>query len=255
MARLFIDGDDRPIRQVMFRGRALYARIDENSKRVLWGLSPHSIWLTKADVILSRGHSRLRLEPIASVGLRRLLQEWALQFDGVTYVCWPGYPAAAQLRDAVAEVRKIQRAARPDPNAPNYLGWCSWDWNGEFLEDPWTGRQWHGLELVEYQWQLGQTGIRAKRIPRDWRHAEPHPDLVSQKVSLPYGRRVPRVSGIVERFGYYVVEKEGWRAERALIRQLLAPTAGVQMLLKRAYPEVQIFCRDDEPTPAVRQRD
>jgi len=54
------------------------------------------------------------------------------------------------------------------------------------------------------------------------------------------GPPAPLVTGLVERFGRYVLGTEGWRAEWVVIRKLRAPTPEIAEALARAYPEVEI---------------
>src|SRR5258707_15280438 len=52
---------------------------------------------------------------------------------------------------------------------------------------------------------------------------------------------VPLITGIVERFGRYVLGTEGWRAEWVMIRKLKAPSTQIGLLLEQAYPDVEVF--------------
>lgn len=51
----------------------------------------------------------------------------------------------------------------------------------------------------------------------------------------------PIVTGVVERFGRYVLGTEGWRAEWVIVRKLRAPTPEIAEALGRVYPEVEII--------------
>jgi hypothetical protein len=51
----------------------------------------------------------------------------------------------------------------------------------------------------------------------------------------------PIVTGIVERFGRYVLGTEGWRAEWVIVRKLRAPTPEIAEALGRVYPDVEII--------------
>jgi hypothetical protein len=51
----------------------------------------------------------------------------------------------------------------------------------------------------------------------------------------------PVVTGIVERFGRYVLGTEGWRAEWVIVRKLCAPTPEIAEALGRVYPDVEII--------------
>jgi hypothetical protein len=52
----------------------------------------------------------------------------------------------------------------------------------------------------------------ARRMPRDWRRADPRLTEIGHC----------HVHGIVERFGRYVLGTKGWRAEWVVIRELMA---------------------------------
>lgn len=52
------------------------------------------------------------------------------------------------------------------------------------------------------------------------------------------------ISGIVERFGKYVLGTDGWRAEHVIIRKLLAPTTEIGLELERVYPDVEVIYAD-----------
>jgi hypothetical protein len=51
----------------------------------------------------------------------------------------------------------------------------------------------------------------------------------------------PIVTGIVERYGRYVLGTEGWRAEWVIVRKLCAPTPEIAEALGRVYPDVEII--------------
>jgi hypothetical protein len=48
------------------------------------------------------------------------------------------------------------------------------------------------------------------------------------------------VTGIVERFGRYVLGSEGWRAEWVVIRELQAPSVEIMLALMQRYPDVRV---------------
>jgi hypothetical protein len=74
-------------------------------------------------------------------------------------------------------------------------------------------------------------------MPRDWTQAEwdNHDDPAMSTKCL---------SGVVERFGRYVLGTVGWRAEWVVIRKLRAPTTEIGLALETAYPEVKVVYED-----------
>jgi hypothetical protein len=79
-------------------------------------------------------------------------------------------------------------------------------------------------------------GWYARRLPRDWRRADPRATEIGYC----------EVHGIVERLGRYVLGREGWRAEWVVIRELSAPDAQTALALMRRNPEAQIHVRERE---------
>lgn len=59
------------------------------------------------------------------------------------------------------------------------------------------------------------------------------------------------ISGIVERYGKYVLGKEGWRAEIVHIRKLLAPNTEIGLALERAYPDIEVIYSQPADAPAA----
>jgi hypothetical protein len=64
------------------------------------------------------------------------------------------------------------------------------------------------------------------------------PSITSQVVHV---TGIAHVTGIVERFGKYVLGTEGWRAEWVMIRTLKAPSVEIGLALEQAYPDVEIY--------------
>lgn len=62
---------------------------------------------------------------------------------------------------------------------------------------------------------------------------------------------LPTISGIVERFGRYVLGTEGWRAEWVIIRKLLAPNTEIGLALERAYPDVEVIYAQPADAPST----
>jgi hypothetical protein len=63
------------------------------------------------------------------------------------------------------------------------------------------------------------------------------------------------IRGIVERFGRYVLGTEGWRAEMAMIKQLLAPDDEIGLELERAYPDVEVIYDMPQSVPTSAAKD
>jgi hypothetical protein len=135
-------------------------------------------------------------------------------------------------------------ATQPDPGAPDTLGWRIWHWDAErqLLRSPDQGTLWHSGELLVERWDVssvlrGRGGIHARRMPRNWLQAEwgNHDGPVMSTKCL---------SGVVERFGRYVLGTVGWRAEWVVIRKLRAPTTEIGLALETAYPEVEVIYED-----------
>jgi hypothetical protein len=150
-----------------------------------------------------------------------------------------------EQREMLRRAAMVRRAAaQPDPHAPDTLGWRIWHWDAErqLLCSPQQGTLWYSAELRVERWDessvlRGVAGIHARRMPRNWLQAEwgDH-DLAATYPNC--------LSGVVERFGNYVLGTSGWRAEWVVIRKLRAPTSEVGLALETAYPEVEIVYED-----------
>lgn len=136
----------------------------------------------------------------------------------------------------------------PDRSAPSSLGWRSWIWDEHThaLLSPTQKTPWLDPELRCEMWDTseairGVAGIHAHLVPQDW-------ELVASEYagarwvtgSVQSAGAAPLVTGVVERFGRYVLGTEGWRAEWVVIRKLRAPTAEIADALARIYPDVEI---------------
>jgi hypothetical protein len=181
---------------------------------------------------------------------------------GVPACRWPYFPTRLEIVTAAREKRKQLKEAReqqlrwreeqtrrqakiqacaPAPDAPDTLGWRGWRFDGEVLISPMQGTRWNDTTLRVDQWSdsdvvRGVAGIHARRLPRDWRQADP--------AVTDIGRC--DVHGIVERFGRYVLGTEGWRAEWVVIRELMAPNTEIALALMRKYPDVRVHVREQE---------
>src|SRR5262245_6306358 len=136
---------------------------------------------------------------------------------------------------------RAAHASAPAPDAPDTLGWRGWRWNGRVLVSPMQRTEGHDTTLRAEEWSdsaavRGFAGIHARRLPRDWRKADP---LLTE-----IGRC--DVHGIVERFGRFVLGTEGWRAEWVVIRELMAPDTKTALALMRKYPDVRVHVKEQE---------
>lgn len=178
---------------------------------------------------------------------------WILRHDVYGLVAtwgWGPRPSRDEIRSAViaqraarARALRQQRAARPDTAAPNTLGWRAWVWDDaeRCLRSPHRGIPWIGPDLRVERWDesealRGVAGIHARLMPRDWIRAGWPARGESEGPSS--ADRI--VTGIVERYGRYVLGTHGWRAEHVVIRELCAPSVRVMIALMRAYPEARV---------------
>lgn len=118
---------------------------------------------------------------------------------------------------------------------PDTLGWRGWlttVTDGKaVLRSPQQDTVWHDTELRCDKWceddvVRGVAGIHALLAPEHWQ------DLVWE-----YG--AASVTGLVERFGKFVLGEDGWRAEWVIVRELCAPPE-LAAQLALSYPEVKI---------------
>jgi hypothetical protein len=141
----------------------------------------------------------------------------------------------------------VRHATEPSAEAPDTLGWRGWRLKGGLLVSPLRNTPWLDSTLRAERWSdcaavCGAAGIHARRLPRDWRQADPGVTEIGRC----------DVHGIVERFGRYVLGTEGWRAEWAAIRELMAPDARTASALMRRYPEVKVHIRAREASDGHR---
>lgn len=144
------------------------------------------------------------------------------------------------------ERRRIgDEAARPDADAPTTLGWRIWRWDDGILRSPQQGTPWPTAELRVEDWVdsaalRGVAGIHALRVPVDPTRARWPAKSCGVWVTTPN----IQITGIVERFGRYVLGTEGWRAEWVFIRKLYAPSTEIGLALETMYPEVEVHYAD-----------
>lgn len=135
----------------------------------------------------------------------------------------------------------------------NTFGWRSWIWSpiAKKLMSPSQGTIWNEAELHCAAWDenatvRGLAGIHARLVPQDWTKAtssEVRPSSDWQHHG-PGQFSPPTITGIVERFGRFVLGTEGWRAEWVVIRKLHAPSTDIGLALEAAYPDVEIVYED-----------
>lgn len=133
---------------------------------------------------------------------------------------------------------------KADPKQPDTLGWREWVWDGanKCLRSPSQGTLWPTDRHVADKWSKddavrGVAGIHALLVPRHWK-------LLTEFDCFPLGGGAGVVTGVVERFGKYVLGTEGWRAEEVIIRELLAPTTEIGLALEQKYPDVIVHYPD-----------
>jgi hypothetical protein len=186
-------------------------------------------------------------------GVRR-----AVAKDGVTLI-WA--PHIVRRRRMIYKVDGIQyetraraRAAvatRPDPDAPATLGWRVWAWREGRLVSPVRHTVWPEDGILEAEdWSdeaavRGVAGIHARRMPLDWRRADPRiagelDELARQCQQEGYAV----VDGIVECWGRVLHGTEGWRAQFARIIAVRAPTTEIGLAIEAVYPTIRVYYPD-----------
>lgn len=165
-----------------------------------------------------------------------------------------------------------------DSSLPTTLGFRGWFWlrHKNRLVSPVIGTFWEDSELIAPNYEgssyseFGQGGVHAYIVPENWKNEglrEIDWDVAhTLKNKLGYSRRrcwsdspyppsepyiedfIP-IKGIIERYGKYTLGTRGWRAERAVIRQLLAPNTEIGLALEKQYPEVEILYPDQDYYP------
>ena len=133
---------------------------------------------------------------------------------------------------------------KPDPRQPDTLGWRVWRWDGDVLVSPVQGTPWPRADLSTGDWHeeqvlRGVAGIHAHLVPRHWK-------IIAEMEQSP-----GEVSGIVERYGRFVLGTDGWRAEQVVIRELLAPSTEIGLKLEQLYPDAIIHYPEEEKEPCI----
>jgi len=208
----------------------------------------------RADVIRSLRGERaarkpapeFRLGDIHVAPVRPGADTYVLTLSGQRVHQWSHWPSRAEIVAAVARSRKQrewraaqERVLAPAQHAPDTLGWRGWLWDGSVLISPVQRTPWHDTTLCVANWSdsaavRGEAGIHARRMPRDWRRADPRLTEIGHC----------HVHGIVERFGRYVLGTKGWRAEWVVIRELMARDTTTALALMRKYPDVRVHIKE-----------
>src|SRR5260370_5901316 len=169
------------------------------------------------------------------------LRDKYLQVYDRCKVLYEQYKIMDEIRNGAR--RERFQFSEVDPSIPNTLGWRGWDWDSsrnllcsQVQLTPWEGPdirvpKWDTSEAVR-----GAHGIHACLMPLDWTKAHP------LNTDMP----TSQITGVVERFGKYVLGTEGWRAEWVIIRKLLAPTLELGLLIEMAYPDVEVHYFDTQ---------
>jgi hypothetical protein len=118
------------------------------------------------------------------------------------------------------------------------MGWRYWIWNPAkgCLRSPINEADWFDGELRCDEWDessalRGRSGIHARFVPKDWTDSDFTP---------------PVVTGIVERFGKFVLGTEGWRAEWCIVKKLCVIGEDTADALRRAYPDAEVIVKEIE---------
>lgn len=139
------------------------------------------------------------------------------------------------------------RWMKPDPRQPDTLGWRAWVWDpvDELLRSPHQGSLWLVSQFCADTWSdegavRGTVGLHARLVPKHWKIIGwPDCDGSSGLDENPL-----LVTGIVERFGRYVLGTEGWRSEQVAIHELMAPSTEIGLKLEQKYPDVIVHYPD-----------
>ncbi|HZT90315.1 MAG TPA: hypothetical protein VFA12_20410 [Stellaceae bacterium] len=223
-----------------YRGVPVTARLCPDG-RVEWACGEAAAKTARKAVRLILAARRVTRD-IDGVTLRRVVS----LDGGPRIVGWmgPGNPTTLPF----AEAARRARAIAPDPQAPRNLGWRVWYWSGQRLVSPQQRTAWpeDGILRAE-NWSdaaavRGEAGIHARRLPRDWRLADPFydPELAT------YGISRNSVVGVVEGWGRMLYGSEGWRAEYARILAVRAPSTEIGLEIERAYPSIEVYYDDRE---------
>lgn len=237
-------------RDFVWRGINMTARCDRDRRSVKYRVTDSSDFYCDTPRQAARAWLCRRVRHYGHYGLRRRpAAEWVLSLGRESEVVWTfdhARPARAEIARVIRRDRIQRRARLIDPHAPDTLGWRAWRWSSHWHHDvlvsPHQGTPWFGPDLRVEEWVedealRGVAGIHARRMPRDWRRAAWCDSSMQEGPPATSGL----VTGVVERYGRYVLGRTGWRAEWVVIRALQAPTLAIQDALMRAYPDIPVY--------------
>lgn len=148
---------------------------------------------------------------------------------------WLVRPNRKELADTLRRLRSTD--SRASWKRPDTLGWRTFGWHPtkHCLMSPVQKTLWTEPEMRVENWAeaaavRGHAGIHACRLPRgDWRKAQ-----------CPHDMPVLPIVALVERFGKFVLGKEGWRAEWVFIKEIMVPDEATGRAVRRVYPEIPV---------------
>ncbi len=246
-----------PVHHVRWRGIDLCCQW-----RTQWGRGTRHVWWWVADAQIDPSLiARSRRDAVRRAARRRMIwrraplelwrrnasgeRVWTLTVGGSEIARWRHCPTR---REIIAGCQRYT-ASRRSSTTPDTMGWRAWLWRDGVLRSPHRRTPWHTPELRCDGWSdaealRGEEGIHALRMPRDWRRADWQYSPWAMEHGMQYGG--PVVTGIVERYGRYVLGTEGWRAEWVVIRGLVAPDTATALQLMAQYPDVKIHISREE---------
>ncbi len=155
--------------------------------------------------------------------------------------------APVSISSSIGTADTLPSFAKPDTKQPDTLGWRAWLWSEdvERLVSPHQSTPWPDDTLIVPHWDEGDavrgtSGIHARLVPKNWRIIGwPDGDGSSGLSESPM-----LVTGVVERYGRYVLGTLGWRAEHVVIKELMAPSTEIGLAIEKAYPNVIVHYPD-----------
>lgn len=157
-----------------------------------------------------------------------------------------------QYFDALFDLYKIS-AATPDKYAPDTLGWRCWIWthDNKLISPYFNTVVWHSETMQAENWgsyddsRNNSVGIHALLMPINWRQAG-YPYFPTAQLKLLCNLDQIRgsvITGIVERFGKFVLGDLGWRSEWVIIKELQTDSPCIADLLQQRFPQVSVFLK------------
>lgn len=202
------------------------------------------VFSSKRECLLSyfRNYARQYGSRKSPYTLRRTGMGWWILTNSADIMVssWMIRPNRKELANTLRKLRLID--SRPSWRRPDTLGWRTFGWHPtkHCLMSPVQKTLWTEPELRVTNWTeagavRGVAGIHACRLPRgDWRKAQ-RPD------DMPF---LPIIA-LVERFGKFVLGREGWRAEWVFIKEIMVPDEATARAARRVYPEIPICVAHD----------